>query len=84
MQKRRLVPWLLVAAFVTVAATNAPSILKPEVVGFSSERLENLHTLIQSEIDRKALAGAVTILARHGKVVEYRTMGKRILRRTRP
>ncbi len=50
---------------------------KPESVGFSSERLERLHVLIQGEIDHKQLAGAVTILARHGKVVEYQTYGQR-------
>src|SRR5580658_7763743 len=50
---------------------------KPESVGFSSERLERLHALIQDEVDAKQLAGAVTILARHGKVVEYRTYGSR-------
>ena len=49
----------------------------PESVGFSSERLERLHALIQKEVDQKQLAGAVTILARHGKVVEYRTYGQR-------
>src|SRR3974390_1548481 len=53
--------------------------VKPETVGFSSERLERLHALIQNEIDQKKLAGAVTILARHGKVVEYRTYGQRDL-----
>jgi CubicO group peptidase (beta-lactamase class C family) len=51
----------------------------PESVGFSSERLERLHKLIQDEIDQKELAGAVTILARHGKVVECRTYGQRDL-----
>jgi CubicO group peptidase (beta-lactamase class C family) len=50
---------------------------KPETVGFSSERLESLHALIQGEIDQKQLVGAVTILARHGKVVEYQTYGMR-------
>ncbi|MGA7294858.1 MAG: serine hydrolase domain-containing protein [Terriglobales bacterium] len=53
--------------------------IKPEVVGFSSQRLERLHALIQQEIDQKQLAGAVTILARHGKIVDYRTYGKRDL-----
>ncbi len=50
---------------------------KPETLGFSSDRLENLHALIQGEIDQKQLAGAVTILARHGKIVDYRTYGMR-------
>ncbi len=53
--------------------------VKAESVGFSSERLERLHSLIQEEVDKKQLAGAVTILARHGKVVEYRTYGQRDL-----
>lgn len=59
----------------TAAADFRP--VKPETVGFSSERLDRLHELIQNEIDNKALAGAVTILARHGKVVDYRTYGMR-------
>src|ERR1700734_3364806 len=51
------------------AATKDPAVgsgemavVKPESEGFSSERLENLHRLIQGEIDDKKLAGAITIL----------------------
>ena len=51
--------------------------VKPESVGFSSERLDRLHAVIQEEIDQKHLAGAVTLLARHGKIVDYRTYGMR-------
>jgi CubicO group peptidase (beta-lactamase class C family) len=47
----------------------------PESVGFSSERLERLHAFIQDVVDKKELSGAVTILARHGKIVDYRTYG---------
>jgi CubicO group peptidase (beta-lactamase class C family) len=53
--------------------------VKPESVGFSSERLERLHALIQDEVDGKQLAGAITLLARHGKVVDFRIYGKRDL-----
>ncbi|MBO0910334.1 MAG: beta-lactamase family protein [Acidobacteria bacterium] len=53
--------------------------VRPETVGFSSERLERLGRLIEGEVDRKELAGAVTILARHGRVVDYRTFGYRDL-----
>lgn len=70
---------ILLSAVFCVAQTAQPQIgmtpAKPETVGFSSERLERLHKLIQDEIDQKELAGAVTILARHGKVVDYRTYG---------
>jgi len=51
--------------------------VKPESVGFSSERLERLHELMQQTVDQKQIAGMVTILARHGKVVDYRAYGQR-------
>jgi len=51
--------------------------VSPESVGFSSERLERLHSFIQNVVDKKELSGAVTILARHGKIVDYRTYGVR-------
>jgi CubicO group peptidase (beta-lactamase class C family) len=64
-------------------AKNGPeakgTVLSPESVGFSSARLENLHALIQGEVDRKELAGAITLLARHGKVVDLRTYGMKDL-----
>ena len=61
-------------------AAGTPSDLqvsKPESVGFSSERLERLHTLMQETVDQKQIAGIVTILARHGKVVDYRAYGQK-------
>jgi CubicO group peptidase (beta-lactamase class C family) len=39
--------------------------------------LERLHTLMQQSVDQKQVAGVVTILARHGKVVDYRAYGQR-------
>jgi len=50
---------------------------KPETLGFSSERLDRLHAVMQQEVAQKQLAGIVTLLARHGKVVEERTYGKK-------
>jgi CubicO group peptidase (beta-lactamase class C family) len=55
------------------------TLVKPETVGFSSERLERLHQLIQGEVDQKQLAGAITLLARHGKIIDYHTYGLRDL-----
>jgi CubicO group peptidase (beta-lactamase class C family) len=55
------------------------TVIKPETVGFSSERLERLHALMQQTVDQKQIAGIVTILARHGKIVDYRTYGYRDL-----
>jgi len=53
------------------------AVVKPESVGFSAERLERLHVLMQEAVDQKQVAGVVTILARHGKVVDYRAYGQR-------
>ena len=51
------------------------TVVKPESVGFSTERLENLHAIMQQVVAQKQIAGIVTILARHGKVVDYRAYG---------
>jgi CubicO group peptidase (beta-lactamase class C family) len=64
------------------AARNGPATIdmtaaRPESVGFSSERLERLHALIEQLVDQKQLPGAVTLLARHGKVIDYRAYGMR-------
>jgi CubicO group peptidase (beta-lactamase class C family) len=48
---------------------------KPEAVGFSAERLQRLEKGMQSYIDQKQLAGMVTVLARHGKVVHEKAYG---------
>jgi len=48
---------------------------KPESVGFSSKRLERLHEVVQRAVDQKYYSGAVTILARHRKVIDYGVYG---------
>ncbi|HSZ10376.1 MAG TPA: serine hydrolase domain-containing protein [Steroidobacteraceae bacterium] len=57
------------------AATSDMAEIKPEAVGFSSERLVKLDGTMKSLVDGKKLAGMVTVLARHGKIVEERTYG---------
>ncbi len=48
---------------------------KPESLGFSSERLGRLHEAMQRTVDEKSLAGVVTLLMRHGKLVEEGSYG---------
>ena len=72
-----VMPAVHCAAQTTAHHPTEMTVVKPETVGFSSERLERLHALIQGEVDQKQLAGAVTILARHGKIVDFRTYGQR-------
>ena len=48
---------------------------KPEAVGLSSERLERIGTAVQHEIDDKRIAGAVTMVIRHGRVAWFKSQG---------
>ena len=68
-----LVVSLLLASF-AASAQELPS-AKPESVGLSSERLERIATKVQQDIDQKRIAGAITLVARHGKVVWFKSQG---------
>ena len=48
---------------------------KPEEVGFSSERLQRIHQMIQRRIDAGDISGAVTLVARNGRVAHFETHG---------
>ncbi|SFJ78655.1 CubicO group peptidase, beta-lactamase class C family [Caulobacter sp. UNC279MFTsu5.1] len=48
----------------------------PETAGFSPERLERLDAYMQGLVDQGHLPGAITLVARHGKIVSYETFGK--------
>ncbi|MGE3507895.1 MAG: serine hydrolase domain-containing protein [Vicinamibacterales bacterium] len=62
----------------STATTASPRDLapaSPESVGFSSERLRRMDAMITRLVDQKRLAGAVTLLTRHGKTVSVSTYG---------
>jgi CubicO group peptidase (beta-lactamase class C family) len=52
--------------------------------GFSPERLERMHHLVQGYIDDGKYAGAITLIARDGRIVDVRTYGYRDLAAKRP
>ena len=56
----------------------------PEDVGMSSTRLANLTRLVQGYIDDGKLAGAVSLVARHDKVVHFETYGMQDAEASRP
>ena len=47
----------------------------PEQVGLSSERLERISSAIQKSVDDGRIAGGVSLVARHGKVVYLHAVG---------
>jgi CubicO group peptidase (beta-lactamase class C family) len=57
---------------------------KPESVGMSSERLKRLDARMQEYIDKKLVAGTVTLVARKGKVVHYSALGQSWIEEKRP
>src|SRR5215469_14074059 len=65
-----------VLAFLTVPLA-AASIqgAKPEEVGFSSERLARIQQTIERHIDAHDIAGAVTLVARRGRIAQFEAYG---------
>lgn len=56
----------------------------PETAGFSSDRLKRIHAIVQSHIDAKDFTGAVTLVARRGKVVHFEVQGLMDLESAKP
>jgi len=52
-----------------------PTAARPEDVGLSSLGLDRLDAGLQEQIDQGELAGAVTLVARHGRVARRRVLG---------
>ena len=73
--KRLALSIALLAIVGTAQAADPLPRAKPESVGMSSERLANLDKLLQADIERGRLPGAVVAVARRGKLVYYRAFG---------
>ena len=69
----------LLAAIATIATTALPAgeipAASPEEVGMSSERLLEIDTVMQRHIDSGEIQGAITVVARRGKVVHFKALG---------
>jgi CubicO group peptidase (beta-lactamase class C family) len=51
----------------------------PKEAGFNPERLERVHALVRGEVDAGKHAGAVWLIARNGKLVDWKAYGRRDL-----
>ena len=82
-RRRPVVTACVVAAALGVLAAPAARaaedvvVAKPESVGMSSERLARIDDFVQEYIDTDRIAGAVTLVARKGKVVHFEAQGWR-------
>jgi len=77
--KLRPLAGFLAAACVTVGSLAAAPLPAgdPAAGGFSTERLERVHGLVQGYVDDAKCSGAITLIARDGKIVDARTYGYR-------
>lgn len=76
--------FVLVVTFTTLGNAQKLSIVSPESVGFSSERLERLDAAIEHHIDQQLLAGTVVLVARNNRVAYFKATGKQDLERQVP
>lgn len=67
---------LYLIAAVTVEAQSLPS-AKPEQVGLSSERLQRITSTLKADVDKRVIPGAILLVARHGKIAFFETVGVR-------
>lgn len=71
---KRIVYLIVLVTF--VFTTNLPAqTAKPEEVGLSSERLKRVHDLIERRIETRDISGAVTLVARNGRVAHLEAQG---------
>ena len=66
-----------------LAAASLPT-TKPEDVGLSSERLERIHEMIMRHVEAHDISGAVTIVARRGRIAHFAAHGLMDVASTRP
>jgi len=81
---RKLLVSLLVPAVLIIAVASAQNIPvgKPEEVGMSSVRLQQIRKTLQAEVDKGNMPGAVGMINRKGKLIysEITTAGHTQLR----
>ena len=59
-------------------------VAKPGQVGLSAERLERIGPLIQNYVEQNQIAGAVTLIARNGKVAYFKSFGMKDVEAKKP
>jgi len=77
--KRKSLGLTALLCLITVAVAHAQSLqpAKPEQVGLSSERLGRIMTLLRTDVEKGAYPGAILLVARHGKIAWFETVGVR-------
>ena len=64
----------------TTQTTQLSVTLPPEAVGFSTERLERMESTLRKYVDEEKTAGILSMVARRGEIIHFKTYGKRDLK----
>src|SRR5262245_12891768 len=84
----RIIRFSVLAAllFVTAPASSPRDLAMatPESVGVSGERLRRIDAAMKRVVDAKQVAGVVTLLERHGKIVHFNAVGQKDVRKADP
>jgi CubicO group peptidase (beta-lactamase class C family) len=75
---------VLCAAVLAVTLHAATPTARPEEVGLSAERLKRVTELMQRAIDAKTFSGAVTLVARNGRIAHFEAQGLMDLESKKP
>lgn len=60
-----------------LAQAQSLPVVKPEQVGLSSERLGRITAMLKADVDKGTIPGAILLVARHGKIAAFDTVGVR-------
>jgi len=71
---RKLAALVFVAVLAMPLSAATPT-AKPEDVGLSAERLKRVTELVQRHLDAKSFSGAVTLVARNGRIGHFEAQG---------
>ena len=66
---------LLVLGFVGSALAQELGYAEPEELGFSKDRLQRITDTLKADVDHHVIPGAALIIARHGKIAYFDTVG---------
>jgi CubicO group peptidase (beta-lactamase class C family) len=72
---KRIVVTIMLVTLMSATSLPAQTVAKPEEAGLSSERLKRIHDLIERRIETRDISGAVTLVARKGRIAHLEAQG---------